>query len=405
MKILHTADWHLGKYLKGASRHSEQIEVLQEICEIVEKEGADVVLIAGDLYDTYNPPTESVELLYKTLKRLTNNGKRPVIAIAGNHDSADRIEAPEPLARECGIIFAGYPSSRSELLELETGLKIVQCDVGFIEVCIPASSEKLRVILAPYANEYRLKKDLGDSSKGKNLREMMETQWKELSEKYCDPEGINILMAHLFFMKEGGVRPDELLEEEKPALNVGGASTMFSRCIPSGIQYVALGHIHRQQEIDSDPCPVVYSGSPLSYSYAEENQAKYVMVVDAQAGKAVQCRRILLTKGKKLLRASFEDIDEAVGWLEKNLDCWVEITIVTDKYLDAGIKKRLHRTHPFITDIIPVILNSDASGNNGSIFIDPNKGMDELFIEYFKREHKQKEPTPSILHLFKECLS
>ena len=84
---------------------------MNEICEIADHENADVVLVAGDLFDTFNPPTEAIDLLYKTLKKLTNNGKRPVIAIAGNHDSPDRIEAPDPLARECGIIFSGYPAT------------------------------------------------------------------------------------------------------------------------------------------------------------------------------------------------------------------------------------------------------------------------------------------------------
>src|SRR5512133_365919 len=112
MKLLHTSDWHLGKYLNNFSRHEEQQEVLEEICEIAERENVNAVLIAGDLFDTYNPPTESVELFYRILKRLSANGTRAVIAIAGNHDSPERIEAPDPLARECGIIFAGYPNSR-----------------------------------------------------------------------------------------------------------------------------------------------------------------------------------------------------------------------------------------------------------------------------------------------------
>ena len=104
MKILHTADWHLGKRLDNYSRIEEQIEVMNEICEIADEQNIDLVLVAGDLFDTFNPSVEAVELFYKTLKRLANNGQRPVIAIAGNHDSPDRIDAPDPLARECGII-------------------------------------------------------------------------------------------------------------------------------------------------------------------------------------------------------------------------------------------------------------------------------------------------------------
>ncbi len=137
MKLLHTSDWHLGKYLNNFSRHTEQQEVLNEICEIAEREKVHAILIAGDLFDTFNPPTESVELFYKILKRLSANGTRAVIAIAGNHDSPERIEAPDPLARECGIIFAGYPNSIVSPFALETGLSVSEGEEGFINVTVP----------------------------------------------------------------------------------------------------------------------------------------------------------------------------------------------------------------------------------------------------------------------------
>ena len=98
MRILHTSDWHLGKNLESFSRLEEQIEVLEEILEISDRFDVDAILIAGDLFDTFNPPAKAVEIFYKYLKRLTKSASRPVIAIAGNHDSPDRIEAPDPLA-------------------------------------------------------------------------------------------------------------------------------------------------------------------------------------------------------------------------------------------------------------------------------------------------------------------
>src|SRR5690554_7064984 len=119
MKILHTADWHLGKKLDGISRMKEQIEVLDEIVDIADREAVDMVLIAGDLFDNFTPNTEAVELFYKTLKRLSNNGKRPVVAISGNHDAPNFIDAPDPLARECGIILIGHPNAAITPFELE----------------------------------------------------------------------------------------------------------------------------------------------------------------------------------------------------------------------------------------------------------------------------------------------
>lgn len=109
MRILHTADWHLGKKLDYYSRMAEQKEVMEEICQVADRENVDLVIVAGDLYDTFNPPVEATELLYGTLKRLSKDGKRPVIALAGNHDSPDRIDSVDPLARECGIFFLDNP--------------------------------------------------------------------------------------------------------------------------------------------------------------------------------------------------------------------------------------------------------------------------------------------------------
>src|SRR5690606_14135224 len=107
MRILHTADWHLGKRLDNFSRLDEQILVMDEIVEKADKYQVDVVIVAGDLFDAFNPSTEAIELFYRTLKRLTKGGARPVIAISGNHDSPSLIDAPDPLARECGIILIG----------------------------------------------------------------------------------------------------------------------------------------------------------------------------------------------------------------------------------------------------------------------------------------------------------
>ena len=105
LKILHTADWHLGKRLQEYTRIAEQKLVLDEICQVADQEEVDLVLLAGDIFDAFNPSHESVELLYKTLRRLSKNGMRPVVAISGNHDSTQFVEAPDPLARELGILF------------------------------------------------------------------------------------------------------------------------------------------------------------------------------------------------------------------------------------------------------------------------------------------------------------
>jgi DNA repair protein SbcD/Mre11 len=403
MKILHTSDWHLGKRLENISRFEEQKEVLQEICEIAEFEQVDSIIISGDLFDTFNPPIDAVELFYKTLKKLSNNGNRLVIAIAGNHDSPDRIEAPDPLARECGIIFAGFPNSVILPFELDSGFKVTQSEAGFIEVQIPNVKEQLRVLLTPYANEFRLKTFLGYENSEEELRNVLEVKWRELAEKYCDDKGVNILLTHLFLIKEGGEIPREP-EEEKPILHIGGAQVIYSKNIPAQIQYAALGHLHRMQIVENDTCPIVYSGSPLSYSFGETDQKKYVIIVDSVPGKKVVLKNVELTKAKKLLRKRAEGLDDAIDWLENNKEALVELTMVTDTYLTAEERKILSNAHNGIVNIIPEVKNKDNMLSNSKSAIDLSKGIEELFVDYFKHE-KGQEPDKRILDLFKEVLS
>lgn len=403
MRLLHTSDWHLGKRLEDFSRYEEQQAVLNEICELANREQVDVVLVAGDLFDTFNPPTEAVDLFYKTLKRLTNNGSRAVIAIAGNHDSPDRIEAPDPLARACGIIFAGYPHSVIPSFKLESGLSVLSSEAGFLELKLPGCSVPLRLLFTPYANEFRLKTYLGHENSEDELRSVLQQQWQQLADRYCDTTGVNVLVTHLFVVKKGEPLPEEPADE-KPILHVGGAQAIHTENIPKQIQYTAIGHLHRMHRVDSKPCMVYYSGSPLSYSFAEANQTKYVLLVDVEPGREATVKELELTTGKRLLRKRAEGIDEALEWLALNTNSLVELTIVTDTYLTAQERKQLGAAHNGIVTIIPEVKNETLLASENQKNIDLTKSMDELFRDYFKHE-KGQEPNDQLMELFTELLS
>jgi len=402
MKILHTADWHLGKRLVYFNRLEEQILVLNEICEIADEQAVDVVIVAGDLFDTFNPPVEAIELLYKTLKRLTNKGKRPVIAIAGNHDSPSRIDSPDPLARECGIIFMGLPNTKVQTLQLDDGFEITKTDDGFIEFKLPNYSYPLRIIATPYANEMRMKEYFGEE-KNVALQEALKKSWGKIAETYCDEHGVNMLTTHLFMQKRGG----ETLEEpdgEKP-LKIGNADLVYSDTIPSQIQYVALGHLHRFQNVGSDEQPVIYSGSPLAYSFAEAGQQKYVNIIKAEQNKTVEQERIPLKEGKLLVRKRFKsiDMDMAVAWLSENQNTLVELTIESDDYLKPEDSKRLHSAHQGIVHIIPIVTNENRM-DLSTKQVNLNQDVTALFADYFKSV-KGQNPNQEILDLFKEVIN
>ncbi|MDQ6813396.1 MAG: exonuclease subunit SbcD, partial [Bacteroidota bacterium] len=379
----------------------EQKEVLNEICEIAEREGVHAVLIAGDLFDTFNPSAEAQDLFYKTLRRLGNNGKRAVIAIAGNHDQPDRIEAPDHLARECGIIFIGYPNSRVSACNNEGGLCISKSEEGFIELKLQQCRVPLRIIATPYANEFRLKTYLGAEDAEEELRMALQKNWQQLADKYCDDKGINILCTHLYFQKKGELAVEEP-DDEKPILHVGGAQAIYSSNIPHQIQYVALGHLHKYQVVDMIPCPVVYSSSPLAYSFAEADQEKYVVILDAEVEAKLSFQKVRLTRGKRLLRQRFESMDDALLWLHANQQALVEITMVTEDFLSVTDRKALNEVHGGIVNIIPEVKNR-AFVLNQKGAIDLNKSIEQLFVDYFQH-NKGQHPDAATMDLFKEVL-
>jgi exonuclease SbcD len=403
MKILHTSDWHLGKKLERFSRLEEQKLVMDEICEIADTQDVDAIVVAGDIFDTFNPPTEAVELFYRTVRKLSNNAKRPVVVIAGNHDSADRIEAPDPLARELGIVFVGYPNSKIHTFELESGLKLVNTDYGFLEFKLP-NNELLRVVTTPYANEQRLKSFLGVDDAENELRELLENNWRDISRKYCDNKGVNILTAHLFFMKKGEkiqAEPDD----EKPILHIGGAQAIFSNSIPEEIQYTALGHLHRKQIIDDSISPVVYSGTPIAYSFGESNQDKFVAIVDIEPNKKAEIDFVEVTKGKRLLRKEFDDLEESKKWLSENTESLVEITLVMDNYLKADDKKSLYDIHSGIINIIPKVNLKKDDSKSEKQTINLNENLPELFKQYFSSRNAGQNPNEDVMDLFNEIIS
>ena len=397
MKILHTADWHLGKRLDRFSRLEEQILVMNEIVEIANEQHVNLVLIAGDLFDNFNPGVEATELFYKTLKRLSLNGKRPVVAISGNHDSPNLIDAPDPLARECGIILIGHPKAEVSPFEVE-GFKIKQSAPGFIEIQLKNQDFPVRILHTPYANEIRLKEYFGEN-KEEELSNVLAENWKTLADEFCDQKGVNLLTAHLYMNKKGA----PLLEEpegEKP-IKIGNADLIYSDIIPAQIQYTALGHLHGCRNIGTEDKPVVYASSPLCYSFSEAGQTKYVSIIDAQPNQKVAFERIPLQNGKSLARKTFNNVETAVEWLTENQNSLVELTLESETFLTAEERKRIYQTHHGIVHLIPKVRNQEFNENELRT-VNLNQDIQSLFKDYFKSKNNGQEANEDLINLFNE---
>lgn len=400
MKILHTADWHLGKRLDRFSRLEEQILVMNEIIEIVDAQQVDLVLVAGDLFDNFNPSTEAVELFYKTLKRLSRNGKRPVIAISGNHDSPSFIDAPDPLARECGIILIGYPNAEIAPFELED-FKISTSAAGFLELEMKKFPFPIRLLHTPYANEIRLKEYFGEEKEAE-LNKTLAENWQKTANDFCDEKGVNLLMTHLYMNKKGAPLLDEP-EGEKP-IKIGNADLVFSDIIPEQIQYTALGHLHGFKNIGTEEKPVVYASSPLCYSFSEAGQTKYVSIIEATPNQPVSYEKIALQKGKALVRKTFQSVEKAVEWLNENQNTLVELTLESETFLKAEERKLLYQSHKGIVYLIPKVKNQEIDENISSE-INLSQDIQTLFQEYFKSKNNGQEANEDLIHLFNEIVS
>ena len=403
MKILHTADWHLGKKLDRFSRIEEQRAVMGEIVQIADAQKVDVVIIAGDLFDNFTPNTDAIELFYKTVKQLSLGGRRPVVAISGNHDAPKLIDAPDPLARECGIFLIGQPFALVTPIETQD-FKITHSSAGFIELQLASFPYPLRIIHTAYANEPRLREEL-EGDKQLAINQFLSDKWQALAQEYCDSKGVNILTAHLFMNPKNG----ELLEEpegERP-IRIGNADMIYTNAIPLQMQYTALGHLHGFKNIGSEEKPIVYASSPLCYSFSEAGEQKYVAIIEAEPNKAAHLSKIPLTQGKPLVRKQFASIEAATSWLKENPNNWVELTLELKEYLRAEDRKRLYNTHEGIVFLIPKLLLDTEHNTSAELSLqDINfENITPLFESYFKYKNGGIAPNQEILNLFNEAIN
>ncbi|MCF8238168.1 MAG: exonuclease subunit SbcD [Saprospiraceae bacterium] len=401
MIILHTADWHLGKRLDTHSRLAEQRLVMEEIVQVADSTRAQVILIAGDLFDQYHPGNDADELYYRTLSQLSDQGRRAVVVIAGNHDSPDHILAPEALARSLGIITIGLPNQTIQPFTHESGLALTRSAPGFIELSLP-DEPPLRIITTPYANAIRLKTALDPDDPGAAMTSILTQHWKELGDTYCDSQGCNLFMGHFYFAIDPA-HPDPEPDDEKPILYSGGVPALPVHAIPPQIQYAALGHLHRPHQVSAKgDLPVVYSGSPLSYSFSEAHQQKKVVIIRLEPGEKALLEYYPLQSGFPLLRHTNRDIDAAVQYLQEHQEAFIELTMICPEFLSSEWKSRLEQAHPRVM-IIPEIeqLPGNQTPDGHTIQLDH---IDDVFKAYFQYK-LGAEPDEALMDLFHELLN
>lgn len=397
MRILHTGDWHLGKNLEGASRMDEQELFLNDFVDIVEKNKVDLVIIAGDVYDNSNPPARAEKMFYDTLKKLSKNGERLILVIAGNHDNPERLVAAGPLAMEHGIIMSGTPKTVIQCGEYGQH-KVINSGEGFIEVEI--NNEKAVILTVSYPSEKRLNEVLygemdSDEDRVKTYGERIKSLFDSLEKNYRS-DTINLVVSHLFAMgsEEGG---------SERSIQLGGSYIVNGSCFPKEAQYIALGHVHKPQIVPGTNKKARYSGSPLHYNKKEINITKKCFIIDVKANEECVVNEIELKVYKPIEIWKCESISDAIDKCEENKgrNCWVYLEVKCDRYIREDEIKKMKGIKKDILEIIPK-LQSDEEDESAVII--QEKSFEEIFREFYKKE-RNIEADDEVVNLLLKLVS
>ncbi|PFG12621.1 exonuclease SbcCD subunit D [Bacillus sp. es.036] len=376
MKLLHTADWHLGKTLEGRSRLPEQRAFLEELQMIADEENVDAILMAGDVFDTVNPPAAAETLFYEAAVKLTSRGERPLIIISGNHDNPERLSASRPLAHTSGITIIGFPT------------------IDPVEITV-RNGQKLSIAALPYPSESRLNECLTEGQEEDALQLAYDDRVKKLFSDLSEAGGedaVHIAMSHIYV---AGSRESD---SERP-IQVGGAYTVSANSLPEQAQYVALGHLHRPQTITKGSALARYSGSPLAYSFSEANQAKSVTIIDVEPDGLAHISEIPLQSGKPLVRwVADEGIEQVYTWLEEGKDeeAWIDLEVHLNDTLSIEEIHRLRSQHKGFIHIRPVFKKKEEQREVSYA----NLPIEELFKRFYEKQTDGAVPDDELVQLF-----
>lgn len=318
MKILHTADWHIGKVLHKHSLVPEMEMFLEWLIEYIKSQKIDVLLVSGDIFDVANPSVKDRGVYYRFLSRLIGSNTQ-VIITGGNHDSVGLIDAPNEILKHINISVVG--GAKKELKD------------ELIEVYDRDGKISLIVAAVPFLRDRDLRNlysDLEFENRTEALRFGIAEHYQKLSDLCIElyPEIPSIAMGHLYAK---GVTTSESERD----IHIGNAAAIDSAIFSDSFEYVALGHIHRPQIVGGNPM-IRYSGSPIALSFSEKEDQKCVLVTELKNSKFSLPEVVFVPKKRQLKKVS-GNFEEVKNKLENytpdfELESLVEIEIVEEEF-------------------------------------------------------------------------
>ena len=381
MRILHTADWHIGHRLYERSRIEEHHQFLDWLLTTLQENAVDVLLVAGDIFDTALPSSEATNLYYQFLFRLYRETHAHAIITAGNHDSPMRLAAPREFLRMGRIHVVGAASEPAECV-----------------FTLPSENPSVAIAAVPYLSDSELSHISFETEpeRAERYRERLKVFYRQCVEYM--PSGLpKILMGHLFV--HGGK-----MGNSERNIQIGGATAMQISDFPDDVAYVALGHLHRPHAISGASYPLQYAGSPLPLRFNEASYRKKVYLLDVPASGDGWMTEIEIPVFKEL-RTVTGNIDEvrlmamSPEWDGK----YIQVQLKLDRPA-VGISDEIRETfHQHGGDVLSVEVELPTQTERQEIPIEDMQQPTEIFEQFYKEKFNEN-PDELMMKTFDELL-
>lgn len=357
MKIMHLSDLHIGKKVNEYSMLQDQIYILKEILRIIDNEKVETVIIAGDVYDRSLPPNEALELFDEFLYQLSGRNVN-VFVISGNHDSPERISYGGRMMTENKIFLSPVYDGNVKPISLND-------DYG-----------EVNFYLLPFVRPADIRRYFPDE----NIENYTDAVKVAIDNMNVDFSERNILVTHQF------VTGAELSESED--IIVGGTDNVSGEVF-DGFDYVALGHIHREQTVGKDN--IRYCGTPLKYSFSEAKNIKSVTILDFNDKGNIEYSKIPLTplRDMREIRGTYYELTLKSSYESTNTEDYLHITLTDEEDIPDAIGK-LRSIYPNIMKLDYDNLRTRGSGTVDAIENIESKSPFELFADLFKQQNNQE---------------
>ncbi len=366
MKIIHTGDWHIGKIVNEFSMLEEQKYVLEQLISIVEREHPDAIIIAGDVYDRSIPPVEAVELVDEVFNKLLLDLKVPILAIAGNHDSAERLSFASRILTNNGLHIVGGFNGNIHCTTL-------QDEFG-----------PVNFYMLPYTDPRNVR-HIFDDNQITTHDDAMKKILNKIGQAINSDER-NVMITHGYITHMGG-QAEFISESERP-LSIGGTEFVSSDYF-NIFNYTALGHLHAPQKAGAEF--IRYSGSMLKYSFSEVNQRKGINIVEIdKAGNAqITFAPLIPKRDMRIIKGPINELLNPEVYKKANTDDYV-YAILTDKGELIDPISKLRTVYPNIMGLSKENGNQREENNTSATAGYKSKSKLDLFEEFY--EAMQGEP-------------